>query len=54
MINETYFFYNINKINKKLARLTKKKRKQTQTKLERKEESLELIAHKKKDYKMLL
>ena len=41
------FLYNINKINKKkLTRLTKKKRKHTQTKLERKEESSELIAHK--------
>lgn len=42
------FLYNINKINnkKKLPRLTKKKTKHTQTKLERKEESSELIAHK--------
>ena len=54
-INETksWFFEKINKIDKTLARLIKKKRRIKSTKLESKKERLRQTMQKYKDYKRL-
>ena len=55
-INKTksYFFEKINKIDKSLARLMKKKRRIKSTKLEMKKEMLQQTCRNTKDYKRLL
>ena len=55
-INKTksWFFGKINKIDKPLARLIKKKRRIKSTKLEMKKERLQQTMQKSKDYEKLL